>query len=567
MLLPEHRIALEDLVARIYGEGSISSDDMPNSVPRVASVEEHLTEEIVSYVRLQCAYQIRTRNRALVRSECQLPVELWAVVFEQLSQRDRIVVSHVSHDWRETALASGSLWNSPRFISSAHASDCECQACRDAKALHPCRSCGRQRRVEPNPVDRVNAFLARSGASRLALRVAVYARAAPDTITDFHDVVRPHAARLESLEFDTSEVEAIQSFLQALPEYPMLRSLTIGLVMNTRATWNCNTEISLPQLKTLTLRGPMYCDLPFNLHCPLVTSITAMFHHSTHIQALLTACPGVQDLLLEVGPRTLEIYDLEDILERLKQANPRTVIIRQAYQVDVLPVLRLFGATNIPSLKITSSTTELPERVHLTELLSSEVQNATRLDCVLINRDAASDDSGVSYFRVTITSAVLERTLVAQPQNQKEETASLLHNLWGHLSRSNFDGIMELHVSSTLWPAIFHIEDQPDAPRVTRTHVYLDKEDQLEEWLAERARFIGSEQERSLPQLEHLRFVGRETYNGDVILNEALSSRIQAAFGAHSKLHLLELQGFKVVGEHSVLESASHEVRLINCIS
>jgi len=569
MLLPEHRNALESLVAGIYGasqpaenvaapaSGIISGLPSPPQVNR-AKIDEQLTEEIVSFIRLQCAIQMRARNRAILPPQCQLPIELWAAVFAQLEQCDRVSVSHVSHDWRAAAIASARLWTSPFFLSAAHAAECDCQRC---SIQRPCPNCGRRPRPEPDPVSQVQTFIERSGSLPIDLRMAVFPRAAPSARTDLDAVVRPHIHRIESLTFLTSDADVILECLRSFITFSSLKSLTLDLTLGSRATWNCVERVQLEQLRTLNISGQLYCDVDhFELRCPAVTYLKATFTNPLHVLALLRACPSVQSLQLEVGPRSVAApttETLEEVHNLLEHACPRVLQITRAYEGDIEAILQLFGTTNIPTFKINCATTEHMERDHLPRFLCNEVTKPDRLECVLHEDTRDVADANIK-FRLTVCNATQERTATFD----LVESNLVLQNIWARLSPSTLENMTELHVNSSLWPTLLQHGELPGSLPITRAHIIFDESATLGSWLQARAVALRGQSEYSLPRLEVLQFL-RFTLHQPIRSEEDLAGTIREAFGLEQTLKSLQLEGFSLEGDLAALRTVSSEIRVI----
>jgi len=565
MLLPEHRAALEALIAKIYDTIPQTSEDViqpstdfatPMQCNNATSAES-LGADILLCVRVQCAEQLRVYNRVVMATRYQLPVELWVAVFKHLSQRDRISVSHVCHDWRKTTLASGQLWNSPLFISSAHAEDCECLACKDGPT-RPCRDCGlsRMHELKLNPVDQVETFLNRSGSFPVDLKMSVYPRAATSAMATLHEVVRPHVHRIESMIFDISTISTAQDFLESFAPFPALTLLELGVPSTSRTTWKLSQPLHLPTLRTLNFRGPLYCDQPFELHCPAVVSLAALFYHPLHILGLLKSCSAVQNILFKVGPRAIEQPSTEvrdEIHTLLKQANPRVVHISRLYKVDVVPVLALFGDIGIPHLQITCAPTECMERDHQSQFLFNEVPQPTRLECLRQEADEVGTCS--TAVRLVVANATHRRTYVVRAGDFKEVEA-VLDNFWGQLPRP-YVGV-QLYVSSSLWPALFRCEVSGPS-RIVRAYIRIDGGDNLREWLEERVRKVETS---GLSELEALRFTAKPSHDA-VQIDEQLVQMVENAFKLKSKLKMLELKGFTVEGDLAVLDSIADEFRVL----
>ena len=561
MLLPEHRSALENIIARIYDGGSRPFDDVAGQLTlssgmNGAAAAEQLTVEIISCVRIQCARQMRARNRAVLPPQCQLPVELWAAVFAHLAQRDRVTVSHVSHDWREASMVSGQLWTSPFFLSAEHAAECDCQRC---KSPRPCYDCGRWRRGEHDPVAQVRAFLERSGSFPICLKMAVFSQAAPSALTNLDAVVQPHIRRIESLSFFTSDVDVTDDFLQSISAFSALKSLTLELETSNRLTWKCAQAVQLPELRSLNIVGPLYCahDEPFELLCPAVTFLKAMFYSATHLLPLLKACPAVQHLELEIGPRTVDIALSETLIEvhtLLKEAHPTEVRLTKAYKGDLEALLRLFNATGIPTVKIACFSGEYIPGHELAQFLCGEVANPVLLECVLVDKDVTECTS----FRLTTSNDTHERTCTVSISD-RDDISTMIRDLWGKFPASSFQSIQQLHASSYLWPTLFYAGENADSAAITHARIDIDGRDSLVEWLQGRAVAIQEGTERILSRLEVLHF-SLMTPNSSFRPNAGL---IRAAFGIGPKLRLLKLEGFTVEGDLTVLDTISHEIRVV----
>lgn len=571
MLLPEHRSALEAIIAGIYDAIPRSSGDAVEPVPGIidrlppspdsngAVVYEQVNADIISCVRTQCSLQMRARNRAMVPPQCQLPIELWAAVFAKLARHDLVSASHVSRDWREAAVASSQLWTSPFFFSAEHATDCDCQNC---SIPGPCQSCGSLRRLKHNPVDQVETFLARSGRFPVNLKLSVFSHATPRALADLNAVVQPHIHRIDSLSFYTSDIHVAEAFLQFVVSFSALKSLALELNFSGDLTWVYEKPVQMPELKSINIIGPLYCDhdTPFELRCTAVTSVNTIFYSASHLLPLLRTCPAVQHLQLAVGPRSMDSSTqevLDEILALLEEAHPSEVHLTAAYEGDFEALLRLFNTTSIPNVSIAFANGQHLDGNGeiLAQFLCAEVEQPVRLECVLLEDDTT--DRNIS-FRLTTSNDTHERSCIFDIN----EPDMVLHNLWDELS-SYSDSMKTLRISSFLWPAMLHIDEQPASDPPTATHVYIEiyREEMLVPWLEDRYAAILGGMEHILPQLEVLRFslVTPQPLQLDLALVDA----IKQAFHLKQKLQLLELEGFTLEGDLAVLDAVSHEVRII----
>jgi len=554
MLTPAHRAALSSLITQIYLEGSGDSEEV--------TVEEELTAEIVTCVRLQCALQMRARNRVAALSTCQLPIELWAAVFEHLGQRDCISVSHVSHDWREAAIGCARLWTSSFFLSARHVADCGCYECISSV---PCQECGRMSRHENDPVNQVRTFLERSGSLPVDLRMALYRNAASSAISDLAHISRPHAHRIKSLTLSTSDLDAAAYFLQLITAFSALEFLKLELGSSGEdATWICEESAQLPELRTLEILGPMYCDTvrPFRLRCPSVTSLKATFFTAEHALRLLTACPSVQDLQLKVGPRTIDASSTETVAgihTLLREARPQAVLITNVYEGDFRPLLWLFGETGIPNVRIACANIERVAQEDMITLMCDEVDKPIQLECIL---EPDSSSEAYTHFSVSVSNVTHMRTCALTYRGRDVDATS--PELWDLPNTNIFKTIKNLHASSSLWPILLQVTDNHHVPAITHVQVNFDEGlgDDLRTWLQARAAALQTGAEQSLPQLEGLRFsLGHTGTHQPVTVDVSLADAIRQAFKIGLKLRILELERFSLEGDLTVLQTISEEVR------
>ncbi|KAH7101856.1 hypothetical protein BKA62DRAFT_702520 [Auriculariales sp. MPI-PUGE-AT-0066] len=521
-----------------------------------AAMITKLSSEVIDCVKLSVSVAMQNHNLE-TQARLYLPVELWGAIWRQLSTRERIAVSHVSRDWRQAALASPHLWSSARFVSAAHDKDCTCRACRDAKDSLPCRDCGRMPHSGPDPVLLVNEFLSRSGGFPVDLDVAIYDSAASSSTREVTAALRPHGARLATLKMLADDLAAIQEFLEPFSSFSGLRTLHINYVRDTNVFLERVAPLRFPQLTTLTLSGRVMPGQDFDLQCPAVTRLKAMFNTGRHVRSLLRTCPAVQWLDLEVGSKPVEASGDEVVADvhTLLAATPiKTLHVTNAYRIDMDPIIDFFGTSRIPLFHLCSGRVEFIGSEELSRVLAGEIRDATRLEFLRLSLYAPD------------TEIIHERTIVIQPEDDEVPIQRICGRVFDKLHISCITHLTHLRVHHSVWRLLLTPpERENEVLPVTTAVVDFDGTCSIGKWLQEIID-TSSINRRILRHLDHLHMHGQ---GGSVLFNidgEAVVSIMREALGIPSLLQSLHVKSVAISAEAEVrLREVAVDVQLISC--
>ncbi|KAH7101231.1 hypothetical protein BKA62DRAFT_703966 [Auriculariales sp. MPI-PUGE-AT-0066] len=413
-----------------------------------ATTLETIVEEIVTTVRCALASALQQLNRTRLRQP-PLPNELWCQVWEKLPVHDRMVVSHVSSDWRQAASCCPQLWSSTSFVSTLHSEDCQCATCA-ADSPQNAGRCKRCRRPVPQTwanLELVQHHIKLSGGLPLSLNVDFVSTgtANGDILVELAGSLRPEIGRLETLQISVDDMTILQAGLfSSFGELPSLKSLTISYLGDDEHEWS--TDIRLPVLSRLHMTGRLrYLTAKFNMACPSVKHLHAVFYQGRDAHVLLRTCPAVQDLLLQVGPERVypgERQETIDLRELYDAAKPPRVSITEIHESDCEAVLPLFSNPDCPDL--TFGYVGDSPMSGLTNILS-EITHPVSLSCQQ-TRDV-----------ITVRSVGLDSSVrtVTHRLFDSQSTEAFPNNIWTCLSVSFAQSLRTLSINGALWPKIF----------------------------------------------------------------------------------------------------------------
>ncbi|KZV93546.1 hypothetical protein EXIGLDRAFT_835616 [Exidia glandulosa HHB12029] len=263
------------------------------------------SEDIATALRQLCDKKLTACLRASTVALPQLPNETWGLIWQLLSLRDRVRVTHVSRTWRAIALGNSRLWSTLDLTSSLHRDDCECDECASAVGPH---AKGHGYDVA---LARLSALLERSAGSPLTCSLKFIRDAAPtppSSVTSISGILGPHAAALVSLTLVYRNDEWIKPFLVVIRDSSQLCHLELNAMRAPGPRSLISTIITIPILRLRHLNtGVGYIwDLNGSFF-PALTRLEITFTAIDQVRAALHDCPMLQELrahleLVELGP-------------------------------------------------------------------------------------------------------------------------------------------------------------------------------------------------------------------------------------------------------------------------
>jgi len=446
MLGPEERKKLQDIALSIF-RGRMESPQRIDSAASAPAVSA-LADEIVTTIRSTLAEELREMNRTVL-THYHLPVELMCLIWQHLPPHDRLTVSHISHDWREAAAAHcPQLWNSVSFTSTLHAESCVCATCSSESSASNTR-CNRCRRPIPQTwsnLPLVKHSVDLSGALPLSLTIDSVATGQTDPIVlrKLTAALGTSTARIQSLEVQTDDVSVFEDgFFSEVDELPALRELSINALSDDEHEWQ--TVISLPALEKLKMTGRLrFVESKFNMTCPRVKELQAVFYQTRDVITLLRACPDVDDLRLQVGPERVyqaSAGDTDRLQEMLKAANPTRVQVVEVHESDCEAVIPIFA--NPHCLQLSWGYVGDNPPPELTRILA-DIEKPISLSCRLAKEVIAVQVNGDNNQTRLITHRLFDSSQTAFP-----------NNVWHCLSPRSRESVAVLTVNGGVWAKAF----------------------------------------------------------------------------------------------------------------
>ena len=328
------RQELERVAVRIFNEHLFADASDTSYV-------EGLANSITNTVHHALALQLRAINESSF-SQPRMPPELWAIVWAELNSHDRLVVTQVSHSWRQLASRCPQLWTELRAASNQHKVDCKCEVCHppydDAVRLSTrrgqCRWCLRH----PHPrlgtnTPLIKHLIERSGGLPISLRADITGSMKMDatTVQDLSTALVPHARRLRTLDVHTDNPNIlIHEFLAPLTNLSNLVELQLRFDSRGERTGPSMQQLHLPRLDVLDIAGRGFHLVGLSFFAPSVRFISCVVRTPSDIAHMLRACPAAQEVKMSVsymitetvGPAVFDEMDQTAISHFLSSANP-----------------------------------------------------------------------------------------------------------------------------------------------------------------------------------------------------------------------------------------------------
>ncbi|KAH7101291.1 hypothetical protein BKA62DRAFT_704124 [Auriculariales sp. MPI-PUGE-AT-0066] len=527
MLTADHRAALELTTDEVYLNvaRNIGASD--------AAAFNDLATEIINHVRLTLALHMRKRNQDNLTLCNRLPVELWEIIWLQLSAKERIQVSHVSSYWRSNALSCPSLWSSIPYTSPA-----------------------------PYSLALVQAFLERSRGAPFDLDLNVE-NVTEHTFFELSNIILPHYERLANIQAKTHDIASFEGFLRPFTILPSLRHLGLSSHVSMNTYLERAEPLSLPNLSSLIFNDRVTCGDAFGFSCPTASSVMSMFNTSGHVLRLLRACPAATTWNLQVGsrPATTAEGDMDELHDLLLAAQVQSLHIVRAYRVDIEPCLKMFAQAQIPHFDITFGSSE---GINTEDFDRYFMRNDEQL--MLNNLECVQLPQGHFSAKVSLegNAGLLRRSICLL---MDEDSAATFRESMINVSRILvMSSVTQVRISNSYWLHAFHSEVEDTARRSTMAYniiVEFDDGDfnDVNEWMASCA------EAEQLPlkfvRLEQLTLkAGRATPS--LTVSDTFVANFNRVFGADRLLHKLVIEGLKLsVDVASLIGTLAVEVELL----
>ena len=470
----------------------------------------------------------------------RLPVELWCKIWEHLPPGEqRLAVSHVSHDWYTAASTWPLLWSSLSFVSTLHAMDCDCTSCTSTDPATIADRCVRCRRHLPGAWTNsrhVKANLERSGGIPLSITIDNCSSGITDstTLAGFALSLRPHAARLESLDIVIDSISALQSgILDHFDDLPNLTSFQLKYIGD-EAELEAGVVISVPRLGRLKFSGRLrFASGSFMFSCPNVHTLQALVYEVADALSLLTACPAVQEAQFQVGPQSMDFptdTTAVQLRDALRQARPRKLSVTDIHGSDINAVAAAFQQPFVPQLVYTyvgsGPRSDLLEMFH-------HIEHPRTLSCQVVG-------GGVCIRAVGPNDQLREFTASGH-----DAMESFIRLIWPHPEHSAaLNSLVNISLDESVWNAVC---GRPHFSAIAATELVIEfnpDRRSLMDWLAQSDPIPGG----AMPALEyvHLKNLGHEPVSlTDIeVMNVAQAIRNMLAMGTERKLQRMTLEGF-----------------------